>query len=50
MNFHRYPLGSQIVILGNDDEEDVLGLKTYHLKLREGTMLLLHDALYAARV
>jgi len=32
-------VGSQIVILGNDDEKDVLELRTYHLKLREGIRL-----------
>jgi len=41
---------SQIIILGNNDEEDVLELRTYHLKLREGTVSLLHDALYTPTV
>jgi len=50
VNFHRYPVGLQIIILGNDDEEDILELRIYHLKLREGTTLFFHDALYASGV
>jgi len=32
--FHRYSVGSRTIILGNDSEEDVLGVGTYQLKLR----------------
>ena len=44
VNFCRYPMGSQIIVLGNDDEENVL--KLYHLKLREGTAFLLLDVMF----
>jgi len=40
-------VGSQIVVLGNGSEEDVLGVRTYKLRLCGGNTLLLHDALYA---
>ena len=43
-------MGSQAVILGNDGEEDVLEIRTYLLKLREGTMLPIHNDLYALEV
>ena len=33
--------------LGNGTAEDVLGVGTYRLKLREGNSLVLHDTLYA---
>ena len=47
MNFHHYPVDLQIVVFGNDDEEDVLELRRYLLKLCEGTKCILHDAVYA---
>ena len=50
MDFHRYPMGSQSVMLANDSEEDVLGVGMYQLRLRGGNKLLLFDALYATRV
>ena len=50
MNFHIHLIGSQIVVLGNDCEEDVVKLRTYHLMLHEGAMLLLHNALHAPGV
>ena len=50
MDFHRYLVGSQIVVLGNGSEEDVLGVGTYKRRLRGGNTLLLHDALYAPGV
>jgi len=43
-------MGSQIVVLGNDDEKDVLELRTNHSRLLEGTTLSLPDALYAPGV
>jgi len=43
-------MGSQIVVLGNDDEKDVLELRTNHSTLLEGTTLSLPDALYAPGV
>ena len=50
VEFHRYPMGSRTVVLGNGSEEDVLGVGTYQLRLRGGNKLLLHDALYAPAV
>jgi len=43
-------VGSQIVILSNDNEKYVFELRTNHLKLFERTTLSLHDALYAPEV
>jgi len=50
VDFHRYLVGSQTVVLGNGSEEDVLGVGTYKLRLRRGNDLLLHDPIYAPRV
>jgi len=33
VDFHRYSVGSQSVVLGNDGEEDGLGVGTYQLIL-----------------
>ena len=46
MDFHRYLVGSQTIVLVNSSEEDVLGVRTYKLKLCEGNTLFLHDTLY----
>jgi len=43
-------MGSQVIVLGNDDEKDVLELRINHLRLLEGTTLSLPDALYAPGV
>ena len=40
MDFHCCPLGSQYVVLENNDEEEVLGVGTYKLTLRGGNKLL----------
>ena len=50
MNFHHNTVGSQIVILGNDNRKDVLELRRNHSWLLEGTTLSLPDALYATEV
>ena len=50
VEFHRYPVGTQSVVLGNGSEEDVLGVGTYQLLLQGGNKLLLFDALYAPGV
>jgi len=34
VDFDRYSVGSQIVVMGNGREEDVLGVGTYKLRLR----------------
>jgi len=38
-------VGSHTIILGNNSEEDMLEMGTYHLKIYEGNILLLHDTL-----
>ena len=43
-------MGSHIDVLRHGSEEDVLGVGTYQLRLREGNKLLLHNALYAPTV
>ena len=50
MEFHCYSGCSQIVVLRNDSEEDVLEVGIYQLKLGGRNKLLLHDALYAQQV
>ena len=50
VNFHHYTVDSQIFVLGNEDEKDVLELRTNHSRLLEGTTLSLPDALYATEV
>ena len=40
VEFHRYPVGSQSIVLGNRSEEDILGVGTCQLKLRGWTKLL----------
>jgi len=50
MELHRYLVGSRTVILGNNGEEDVFGVETYHLNLNGGSRLLLHDAPYTPGV
>lgn len=50
VDFHKFVAGSRTMTLGNGSEEDVLGIGTYELKLRGGSVLLLHDALYAPGV
>ena len=39
-------MGSQTVVLSNGNEEHVLGVGTYKLRLRGGNTLLPHDAIY----
>jgi len=50
VEFHRYLVDPQTVVLGNGSEEDVLEVETYQLRLRGGNKLLLHDTLYVPRV
>ena len=50
MNLHRYLMGSQTLVLGDDSEEHVLDIATSQLKTRGGNKLFLHNALYALRV
>jgi len=50
VDFHLYPVGLQIMSVGNGTIEDVLRVGTYRLKLRGGNSLLLHDTLYTPGV
>ena len=50
VDFHYYLIGLHTVVLRNDNDRDVLGIRTYQLKLYGGNALLLHHALYAPRV
>ena len=50
VDFHRYPVGSEIAVLGNDSEANVLEVGTYKLRFPGGNTLLLHDAIYAPGV
>jgi len=50
VDFHRYLVGSQNVVLGNGSEEDILGVGTCQFILQEGNKLLLFYALYAPRM
>jgi len=43
-------VGSRTIALGNGNDEDVLGVGTYQLRLCGGNQLLLYDALYAVGV
>jgi len=40
VDFPRYPVGSRSSVLGNNSEEDVLGVGTYQLTSRGGNKLL----------
>jgi len=50
MEFHGFPVGLRTIILGNNNKEDILGVGTYQLKLRERNQLLLHNTIYAPGV
>jgi hypothetical protein len=50
MEFHRIPIGSQDIKVGNGASVEVLGIGTYKLDLRGGRTLLLHDVLYAPEI
>ena len=50
VELYRYSMGSQYVMLGNGNEEDVLGVVTCQLILGGGNNLLLFYALYALGV
>jgi len=50
VDFHLYIVGSRTIMLGNGSEEDVLEVRTYKLKLRGGSMLLLLNAFCTPRI
>jgi hypothetical protein len=47
VEYHRVPVGSRKLYMGNESSVNVLGIGTYKLDLRRGCTLLLHDVLYA---
>ena len=50
MEYHRIPIGSRDIKVGNGASVEVLGIGTYKLELRGGHTLLLHDVLYAPKI
>ena len=50
MEYHRIPIGSKDINVGNEASVEVLGIGTYKLELRGGRTLLLHDVLYAPKI
>jgi len=50
VEFNRYQVDPQTVVLGNGSEEDVIRIETYQLRLCGGNKQLLHGTLYAAGV
>ena len=50
VDYKKIPTGTRYVILGNEAQEEVIGVGTYQLKLRLGCTLLLHDVLHAPSV
>ena len=50
MEYHRIPVGSRDIKVGNEASVEVLGIGTYKLELRGGRTLLLHDVLYAPEI
>ncbi|KAK2972214.1 hypothetical protein RJ640_002618 [Escallonia rubra] len=50
VDYHRIPLGSKHIFMGNNSSEEVLGVGSYQLKLRTGSTLILKDVRYAPTV
>ena len=50
MDSHLHLVDSQTIMLGNNSEEDVLGVGTYKVRLRGRNTFLLHDVLYTPAV
>nr|CAD1816959.1 unnamed protein product [Ananas comosus var. bracteatus] len=50
VDYRRVSAGSHYVMMGNDTEEEVLGIGAYQLRLRNGRYLILHDVLYAPNI
>jgi hypothetical protein len=50
VEFHRIPIGSKNITVGNGASVEVLGIGTYKLDLQGGHTLLLHDVLYAPEI
>ncbi|KAK2986484.1 hypothetical protein RJ640_001007 [Escallonia rubra] len=50
VDYHRIPVGSKHIFMGNNSSEEVLGVGSYQLKLRTGRTLILEDVRYAPTV
>ncbi|KAK2982316.1 hypothetical protein RJ640_029725, partial [Escallonia rubra] len=50
VDYHRNPVGSKHIFMGNNSSEEVLGVGSYQLKLRTGRTLILEDVRYAPTV
>ena len=50
VDYHRVPAGTQYVTLGNGTQEEVLGVGSFQLKMKNGKILLLKDVMYAPGV
>ena len=50
VEYHRIPIGSRDIKVGNGASVEVLGIGTYKLELRGGHTLLFHDVLYAPEI
>ena len=50
MEYHRIPIGSRDIKVGNGASVEVLGIGTYKLELHGGHTLLLHNILYALEI
>ena len=43
--YHRIPVGSRVLYVGNGEAVHILGIGTYKLSMRGGRDLLIHDVL-----
>ncbi|KAK2974054.1 hypothetical protein RJ640_006246 [Escallonia rubra] len=50
VDYHRIPVGSKHIFMGNNSSKEVLGFGSYQLKLRTGHTLILEDVRYAPTV
>ena len=50
VEFLHCVVGSWTIVLGNDNKEDLLGVRTYQLICCEWNKLILHDALCTPKV
>ena len=50
IEYHRIPVGSRDIKVGNEASMEVLGIGTCKLELCGGRTLLLHDVLYAPEI
>ncbi|KAK2977798.1 hypothetical protein RJ640_029843 [Escallonia rubra] len=50
VDYHRILVGSKHIFMGNNSSEEVLGVGSYHPKLRIGRTLILEDVRYAPTI